>query len=62
MTERSWQHVIETSPWRSPFTLRARHAEPPPNRGSYPARRPTWLDRGLVDAIPTRSPASRALP
>jgi hypothetical protein len=62
MTEPLWQHVIETSPWRSPFTLRAGHAEPSPNRGSYPATRPPRLDRGLVDAIPTRSPASRALP
>ena len=62
MTERLWLCVIETSPWRSSFTLRAGHAEPPPNRDSYPATRPARLDRGLGDAIPTRSLASPALP
>lgn len=62
MTEPFWQRLIETSPGRSPFTLRAGHTEPPPNRDSCPASRPARLDRGLVDAIPTCRPASPALP
>lgn len=62
MTEPLWQRVNEASPWRSSFTLRAGHAEPPSNRDAYPAGRPTRLDRGLLDAIPTRLLASPALP